>query len=200
MDTIENDVYIAYQVDNGTCIAMDEFSISQISSGFQINSNNTVFGINGFQQKASLKTDFQWQMHELNIFVDSMNIEMNAIVKEGKAYVKQNKQNTVGFEKIIDLKNDKFFFQYNGALVIPMIWLRGFDFDNYKKVTYQMLPMGYAEVKQLPNTATCQEFRDLSLLMYVQNFTDIIKIRTDMSGKLLSLQSETNQLLIKLQT
>ena len=94
------------------------------------------------------------------------------------------------------MQHDKFFFMYSGALVVPMIWLRGFDFDNYMKVTYQMLPVGYAEIKQLPNTASCQGFRNFSLLMYVQNFTDIVKIQTDISGKLLTLYSETNHITI----
>ena len=57
------------------------------------------------------------------------------------------------FEKIIDLQNDNYFFMYSGALIIPMIWLRGYDFNNYEKVTYQMLPSGFAEIKQLPHNA-----------------------------------------------
>ena len=80
-------------------------------------------------------------------------------------------------------KNDKYFFMYSGALIIPFIWLRGFDFDNYEKVTYQMLPMGFAEIKQLPDIDLDKTVRNFSLLMYVQNFTDIVKIQTDISGK-----------------
>ena len=88
---------------------------------------------------------------------------------------------------------------YSGALVIPMIWLRGFDFDNYEKVTYQILPTGYAEVKQLHGTDSFQGVRNFSILMYIQNFSDIIKVQTDMLGKLLNFYSETNQLTIKIQ-
>jgi len=108
MDAIENDVYVAYQIDNGACIAMDEFSISQISSGFQIDSNNTVFGVNGFQQKAILRTDVHWQMQELYITVESLKIEMEAYINDGKLYLHQKQQDS-NFEKIIDLQHDKFF-------------------------------------------------------------------------------------------
>ena len=195
MKTIENNVYVAYH-DNGVCIAMDEYSISQVSSGFHIDSNNTVFGVNGFQQKAILRTDDCWQMQELKVAIESMNIEMCANVKDRKVYVQQKQQNAVGFEKIFELQNDKFFYIYSGALVIPMIWLRGFSFDNYEKVAYQMLPAGFVEIKQLTDTVSENNLRTFSLLMYLQNFTDIVKIRTDISGKILSLYSETCQLTI----
>ena len=97
------------------------------------------------------------------------------------------------------MQNYRYFFHYNGALIVPMLWLRGFDFDNYEKVTFQMLPAGYAEVKQLPATVYCQGARTFSVLMYVQNFIDILKIETDKLGILLSLHSESNQLTIKKQ-
>ena len=137
-------------------------------------------------------------MQELQVTVEALNIEMTANVKYGKVYVRQKQRYALDFEKVIELQNDRYFFQYSGALIVPMIWFRGFDFDNYEKVTYQMLPMGYAEVKQLPNTVSNQVVRNFSFLMYVQNFTDILKVQTDISGKLLSLQSETNRLTIKL--
>ena len=86
---------------------------------------------------------------------------------------------------------------YSGALIISMIWLRGLDFNNYEKVIYQMLPQGFAEVKQLSDIVSDKEIRNFSLLMYVQNFTDIVKVQTDMFGKMLSLHSETNQLTIR---
>jgi len=197
MNIVENGVYVASQGNNGAYIAMDEYSISQISSGFQIDSNNTIFGINGFQQKAKLRTDAHWNMQELHIIVESLKIEMNAHVNEGKLYIRQKQQDS-NFEEILDLQQDKFFFMYNGALVIPMIWLRGFDFDNYEKVTYQMLPTGFAEIKQLANTASDSNICTFSLLLFVQNFTDIVKIQTDIAGKLLSLHSETSGLTIKI--
>ena len=200
MDITEKDVYVAYQGNNNAYIIIDECAISQTLEGFLIESNNTVIGTNGFQQKAVLRTDQKWQMQELKVAIESMSIEMCAYVKERKVYIKQKQQDTVDFEKIIGLQNDNFFFQYSGALIVPMIWLRGFDFDSYEKITYQMLPTGYAEIKQLPNTASSQHIRSFSLLMYVHNFTDILKIQTDMCGKLLSLHSETNQVTIKLQT
>jgi hypothetical protein len=87
---------------------------------------------------------------------------------------------------------------YSGALVIPMIWLRGFDFENYDKVTYHMLLGGYAEVKQLPDAVENQTIRHFSMLMYLQNYTDIIKLQTDMLGKLLSFHSETNLSTVKI--
>jgi hypothetical protein len=123
-------------------MAMDEYIISRIPAGYLVESNNTIFGANGFCQKAVLRTDAHWQMQELQVTVESLNIEMCASIKDGKLYLQQ-KQQDAKLEKIIDLQNDKHFFMYNGAMIIPMIWLRGFDFDNYEKVTYQMLPMGY---------------------------------------------------------
>ena len=200
METTEKDVYVAYLGNNNAYIAMDEYTISRIPSGYLVESTNTVFGNNGFQQKAELQTDHNWQMQDLKVTVESLNIEMKASVKDGKVYLRQTQQNNLSFENVIDLQYDNYYFQYNGALIVPMIWLRGFDFDSYEKVTYQMLPVGYAEVKQLPEPVTGQGIRDFSLLMYVQNFTDIIKIQTDKSGKLLSLHSEINQLTIKILT
>ena len=199
MDLIEKGVYVAYQGNKSAYIAMDEYFITRIPKGYLVESNNTIFGANGFQQKAELRTDDFWQMQELQVTIEALNIEMNAVVKDGTVYVRQKRQGGVEFEKNIVIQNDKYFFQYSGALIIPTIWLRGFDFDNFEKITCQMLPMGYAEVKQLPELISDQGIRDFSLLMYVQHFTDIIKIQTDMSGKLLSLHSETNQLTIKTQ-
>jgi len=199
MDTFEKDVFVAYQGDNLTYIAMDEYVVYRTPSGFLVESNNTVFGVNGFQQKSVLRTDHKWQMQELQVIIESLKIELRASVTDRKIVIQQKQQDT-NFEKIIDLMNDRYFFMYSGALIIPMIWLRGFDFDNYEKVTYQMLPIGYAEVKQLPETVPCKRIRNFSLLMYIQNFTDIVKVQTDISGKLLSLHSDTNQLTIKLHT
>ena len=198
MDTIETGTYVANQGNYGQCIAIDEYSISKISDGFLVESNNTIFGTNGFQQKAELITDFHWKMQELNIHVESLNNELHVSVNEGKVYVHQKKQDTV-FKKNIDLQHKNYFFIYSGALIIPMIWLRGFDFDNCEKVTYQMLPVGFADIKQIPDTVSSNNMREFSVLMYVRNFTDIIKIRTDVSGKLLSLHSVKNQLTIKKQ-
>ena len=198
MDTIETGIYVAYQGNNGLCIAIDEYSTSKIDSGYLVESNNTIFGANGFQQKAELRTDFHWKMQKLQVTVESMNIEMCVSVKDEKVYIHQKHQDEV-FEKTIDLQNDKYFFMYSGALITPFIWLRGFDSDNCEKVTYQMLPIGYAEVKQLCGSVSDSEIRDYSLLMCVQNFMDIVKLQTDISGKLLSLHSETNQLTIKKQ-
>ncbi|MDR1115493.1 MAG: hypothetical protein LBL33_05000 [Tannerella sp.] len=199
MDTIEKDVYVAYHGNSAAYIAMDEYDISRISTGFLIKSNNTVFGSNGFHQKAVLQTDFHWQMQELKVDVESLNIEMLASINHGKLYLQQ-KQANENFEKIIDLQHEKHFFLYSGALVIPMIWMRGFDFDNYEKVTYQMLPMGYAEVKQLCDPDSGQGIRHFSIMIYLQSFVDIIKAQTDMFGKLLYYYSETNQITIKIQS
>ena len=200
MNIIENDVYVAYQGSSDVYIAMDEYSIAQISSGFLVESNNTVFGTNGFQQKALLKTDFQWKMQELKVTIDSVGLAMYASVNDGKLYLQQNKKDA-SFEKIIDLQHDNFFFMYSGALVIPMVWLRGFDFCNYEKVTCQMIPMGFAEIKQLSEDIVSSKLsRDFSLLMYMQNFTDIIKIQTDISGKLISLHSEVNKITVKIKS
>ena len=197
MDTIEKGVYEAYQGNSGVCVAMDEYNISRTSSGFLVESNNTIFGSNGFQQKAVLRTNSHWQMQELRVIVESLGIEMYAFIKERKLYLQQKQQDT-NIEKIIDLQSNNYFFMYNGALVVPIIWLRGVDFENYDKVTYQMLPMGYAEVKQLYSSASFgQNMRNFSLLMYVQNFTSIVKIQTDMSGKLSFFHDEANQLIIK---
>jgi hypothetical protein len=199
MNTIEKGVYVAHQGSKEVCIAMDEYSVSRIKSGFLVESNSSVFGVNGFLQKSVLRTNIKWQMQELLVSIESMMIEMCASVKDEKMYLQQ-KQQDMNVEKIIDLQNDKFFFLYSGALIIPMIWLRGFDFDNYEKVTYQMLPIGYAEIKQLSNSVSVNGMRDFSLLMYMHNFTDVVKVQTDMSGKLLFFHSETNQISIKLQS
>ena len=78
---------------------------------------------------------------------------------------------------------------------------RGFDFDNYEKVTYQLLPVGFAEIKQLSdNIVSKKSTCDFSLLMHTQNFADIVKIQTDISGKLLFLHSETNKTTIKIKS
>lgn len=199
MDTIEKDVYVAYQGNNQVYIAVDEYVISRMPTGFLVESDNTVFGVNGFQQKSTLRTNHQWQMQELKVIVESMGIEMNASAKNGKLYLQQ-KQNDANYEKVINLQHDNYFFMYNGTLVILMIWLRGFDFDNFEKITYQMLPTGYAEVKQIQDSVSGRNERSFSILMFLQNFTDIVKVQTDMSGKMLFFHSETNQLTIKLQT
>ena len=196
MNIIENDAYIAYHGNDRAYIAMDEYSISRISSGFSVESNNTVFGTNGFCQKASLKTDFQWKIQELKITIDSFGLAIHVFVNDGKLYLRQ-KQHGSSFDKIIDLQNNKYFFMYSGALVIPTIWLRGFDFDSYEKISYQMLPTGFAEIKQLSGSVSGDKIRNFSLLMCTQNFTDIIKVQTDISGKILSLHSEINNITIK---
>jgi len=151
MNIIEKGVYEAYQGNSEMSIAIDEYTISRMSDGYHVESNSTVLGISGFQQRAILLTDDRWQMQELRITIESLDVEMTASLKEGRVYVHQ-KQPESDIEKIIDLQNDRHFFIFNGALLIPMIWLRGFDFSNFEKATYQMLPVGYAEVKQLHNT------------------------------------------------
>ena len=199
MDAIEQGVYVAHHGNNNEFIAMDEYVIMQTPSGFLVQSNNIVFGTNGFQQRAVLQTDIHWQMQKLQVASEALNVEMCASINDNKLYLQQ-KQPEVNFEKIIDLQIDKYFFMYQGALVIPMIWLRGFDFENYEKVTYQMLPAGYAEIKQLSDVVSDNKVRTFSLLMYLQNFTDIVTIETDISGKLLSLHSETNNVIIKIKS
>ena len=94
MTILEKDVYIAHKGDNGACIAMDEYSISHTSSGFLVESNNTVFGINGFQQKSVLKTDSGWLMQELHVIIESLKIEMCASVNDGRLFIKQNLSGT----------------------------------------------------------------------------------------------------------
>ena len=109
MTILEKDVYVAYKGDNGVCFAMDEYSISHTSSGFLVESNNTVFGANGFQQKSVLKTNSEWLMQELHVVIESMKIEVCASVNDGRLFIKQN-QSGVNFEKNIDLQGDKFFY------------------------------------------------------------------------------------------
>lgn len=198
MDTVEKDVYVAYQGNSNTYIAIDEYSISRTPTGFLVESNNTVFGASGYSQKAKLSTDAYWQMQELQIRVESFNIEIVASIDDKKLYLQQ-KQHNANHDKIIDLHKDKHFFLYSGAMIVPFVWLRGFDFNNFEKVIYQMLPDGYAEVKQLRNTDPDQDTREFSLMMCMHNFTDIVKIKTDMFGKMLLFHSETNQITIKIQ-
>ena len=92
MDAIEKDVYVAYRGNVSTYMAMDEYTISRMSYGFFIESINTVFGINGFYQKATMYTDFQWQIQKLNVDVESLNIKMNAYIKDEKLYIQQKQQ------------------------------------------------------------------------------------------------------------
>ena len=73
-------------------------------------------------------------------------------------------------------------------------------FENQKLlVRFYHLPIGYAEVKQLRDTNSDQGTRYFSVMIYLQIFTDIVKIQTDKYGKMLSFHSETNQLTIKIQ-
>ena len=60
-----------------------------------------------------------------------------------------------------------------------------------------MLPIGFSEIKQLPDAVSDNKIRNFSQLINTQNFTDIIKIQTDISGKMLSLYSEVNKITIK---
>jgi hypothetical protein len=193
----EKGTYIACS-NNGTSVSIDEYSVVSSSTGYTINSDNVVFGNNGFQQKAELRTDSKWVMQELNVRIDTLDIEMKANIQDGNLHIAYNQANGK-YEKTFFFDNARFFFMYNGALVVPLIWLRGFDFDNYETVIYQMLPVGLAEVKQIRTTDLEHNIRRFSILMQIQGYADIVNVQTDMFGKVLYYQSQSNGLTVKIQ-
>ena len=157
-----------------------------------------VFGPNGFQQKAEMYTDIQWNMERLHVAVNGMDTEMWATLTDSSIKVQQRcADNTI--ERIISLQNNRYFFLFHGALIIPMLWLRGLEFGQYEKTPCQILPLGYAEVTEIKGTMNDSNTREFSLMMQLNEYMDSVLIQTDNSGKVINYQSEIGHLIIKQQ-
>lgn len=192
---LEKGTYMAQQGETGALIAMDEFVIEKIPTGFKIQSDNVIFGQNGFRQCAEMFVDDQWMMHHLHIVVNDKNIELNATVDNGNVKITQRQEQTE-ITKVIPLQFNRYFFIYNGALVIPLIGFRGFDFTAFEKMQYQLLPAGLAEVMQIRQTDVSDRLH-FSLTIQIGEITDFIKIQTDRAGKILVYESALSKLIIK---
>ena len=194
----EKGIYTAQYGETGALIAMDEYTIEQIPNGpngFKIKSDNVIFGQNGFRQCAEMWVDESWMMQKIHIVVDQKNIELLANVDGDNVKIWQQ-HGQREFEKIIPLQMNKFFFLYSGALALPFIWLRGFNYGTFEKIQYQLFPTGQAEVMQIKkeDKPTVYHF---SINMYIGEMTDLTKIETDHTGKMLLFQSASTKLIIK---
>lgn len=194
---IEKGTYAAQYGETGALVAMDEYDVTETSNGFRIRSDNVIFGQNGFRQHAEMLVDNQWIMQQLCIVVDEKNIELNASIVNENVRIWQ-KHGEIEIENVIPLQGKRFFFLYSGALVIPLIWFRGFDFEVFEKTHYQLIPTGRAEVMQIPEMGDANVCH-FSINMQIGEITDFIQIKTDCSGKVWYYKSELSQLIIKQQ-
>jgi len=194
-ELFEKGTYTAQYGETGALIAMDEYIIGRTSDGFKIQSNNNIFGQNGFRQLAEIEVDDQWMMQRLHIAVVDKNIELNANFDNGSVRIIQSHEQKE-VSKLIPLQFSQYIFIYNGALVIPTVWLRGFDFNSFEKTQYQLLPAGMAEVKQIKQTNESDRLH-FSLNLQVNGITDIVNITTDYAGKVILYESALSKLRIK---
>lgn len=192
---LEKGSYVAQYGETGALIAMDEYLIEQIPTGFKIQSDNVIFGQNGFRQCAEMLVDDQWLMRKLRVVVEEKNIELNADIDNGSFRIKQSQAQTET-TKLIPLQLNQYFLIYNGALVMPLIWLRGFNSEYFEKVQFQLLPVGLAEVMQIKQSNT-SDIRKFSVNIQVMDFTDFIHITTDHTGRTLLYESALSKLIIK---
>jgi hypothetical protein len=192
---IEKGTYLAQQGETGVLVAIDEYMIEKEQNGYKIRSDNVIFGSNGFQQSAEIFVDNKWMMTYLHIEIDSQNIELTANIENGNAMITQ-RQRQKKIEKVIPLQLKQYFFIYSGGLIIPMIWLRGFDFLTFNKIQYQLLPIGVAEVMQIKQNKI-SDVLHFSLTMQIGEITDYINIKTNQEGKVLLYESAISKLIIK---
>jgi len=197
-DLFEKGTYTAQQSKNGALIAMDEYIIERTLNGFKIQSDNVTFGQNGFRQRAEMLVDDQWMMQHLHVVVDDKRIELNASIDKEQVRIIQN-QERKEINKLIPLHISRYFFIYSGALVIPLIWLRGFDFKSFEKIQYQLLPAGLAEVMQIKKTNVSDTLH-FSLNVQLGEINDFINIETDCTGKVILYESALSKLIIKPQS
>ena len=195
-ELFEKGAYVAQYGENGPLVAMDEYIIERIPNGFKIKSDNTMFGQHGFRQCAEMTVDAQWLMQDLRVIVDDMHIELNVRIDNGSVNLTQ-KQGQTEETKVLPLQQlNQYFFIYSGALVIPFIWLRGFNFKVFEKVQYQLLPVGLVEVMQIKQTNE-SDILQFSLNIQVGEMTDFVNIKTDNKGKVLQYESALSKLIIK---
>lgn len=194
-ELLEQGTYVAQQGEVGALIAMDEYRIEKAPNGYKIQSDNVVFGQNGFSQFAEMIVDDQWMMQDLHIVVNDKDIELNVTVEDRNVRIKQRQKQTE-VTKEISLQFNQYFFLYSGALAIPLIWLRGFDFSFLEKMQYQVLPIGMAEVMQIKQE-NISDTRLFSLNIHIGEMSDFINIQTDQSGKVLLYESALSRLIIK---
>lgn len=195
-DLLEKGSYAAQSGANGAVVAFDEYTIEKHEKGKIIKSENTVLGEQGFYQSAELITDNNWKPVSLLVKNPTMNLELNAEFKQGEFSFKQVVNDNV-IEKSIKLINNNFILFYSGALVIPFIWLRAFDFNCFNSIEYQIIPVGRAEVL-LQRQADDINTRNFNIQMTFGQQLDSIDLITDLKGRLIHYQSNLTNTIIKL--
>jgi len=191
----EKGTYIAKAGSNGACVIIDEYTVFDNGQGFTISSQNTVLGEYGFSQNAELFTDYNWTPKKMSVKVQNSDREFLGDINGDKVILKNIIKETVE-EKVVPLINKNIMFLFSGAIVLPFIWLRSYDFNNYDRTQYQIIPHGTSEVQQLKGSANGS--RTFNIQINIGGQIDMIRIETDNIGKMLSFESQTTKLIIKL--
>lgn len=190
----EKGVYSAHTSSNGPMIIREEYELYNHENKFILKSNITVFGNNGFYQEVFMELNEDWSPS--SIIIDSPgNVNFTAQFHNNQAVFTSQLPGETSTTQSVPILNEKFFFAFNGALVIPFLWLRCLNPDS-KKINFQILPIGYAEVEVLENTTISDKvFNKLQLKQFVNDLETIFIVTYDFNGVLHSVNN--NNLIIR---
>jgi hypothetical protein len=186
---VEKGVYAAYTSLNGPVIAREAYEIFNSKNRFIIKSDITVFGENGFYQNVFIELTNNWLPLNVKINDSSNNIFL-ADFSNSQATFTTRRSNASDIIHTVPILNSNFFITFSGALLIPFLWLRGLKPDS-KKLSLQILPVGYAEVEVLENIMIFGESFKKLLLKQVANDTEtIFYVIYDSTGVLQSVHHD----------
>jgi hypothetical protein len=170
-------------------IAREAYEIYSTKNRFMIKSDITVFGVNGFYQTVYMEVTDNWFPLSVKIS-DSENNLFLADISNNQATFSTRRTSASDIIQTVPIVNGNFFITFAGALLIPFLWLRSLKPDS-KKLSFQILPVGYAEVEVLENAMISgASYGKLLLKQVVNDIETIFYVIYDSNGVLQSVDHD----------